>query len=160
MLPAWATVAIAIGGSALVAFSGALTAYLAYRSGGQAARHEERDAWRSRQFEGAEAFIAAYTRGFASLYRAANSTGETRAAALNGGMKASDEALIAGIRIGLLFGHGSPADDAAGKVKDLLEQGLESIEAGEIEKAWTCWEQGDSNQVEFITRAHEELRPS
>ena len=59
MLPAWATVAIAIGGAALGAVSGLIGSHLTLRVARLNSMHEDRVAWRNRMLEAAEEFSAA-----------------------------------------------------------------------------------------------------
>jgi hypothetical protein len=61
MLPAWATVAITLGGAALGALAGTVGAYLSFRGGQLNNQHAEREAWRTRLVEAADAFSQSST---------------------------------------------------------------------------------------------------
>ena len=66
MLPAWATVVIALGGAAIGAAAGVIGSYFTLRGARLQIEHEEREAWRSRLVAAAERFLESYERGATS----------------------------------------------------------------------------------------------
>ena len=67
MLPAWATVAIALGGSLIGALADVLGGYFTLRATGKTIYHEEREARRSRLIDAAQDFSVAWTGLFQDL---------------------------------------------------------------------------------------------
>jgi hypothetical protein len=73
VLPAWATVLIAIGGSLIGAAAGVVGAYFTLRGASLTIRHQEREAWRTRLIDAAQEFAKAYA-AFAVLLFPATAT--------------------------------------------------------------------------------------
>lgn len=67
MLPAWATVALAIGGALIGAAAGVTASYFGYRGAKLNLAHEEREAWRRALIEATQAAADAW-QDFASVY--------------------------------------------------------------------------------------------
>jgi hypothetical protein len=61
ILADWATAVAAIGGALIGAAAGVVAGYLTFKGALIGTRSQEREAWRSRQIEAAQTFIAEYT---------------------------------------------------------------------------------------------------
>jgi hypothetical protein len=70
MLPAWATVVLAIGGAVIGALAGIIGAYFGYRSARANLTHQEREAWRKSLIEAAQACTDAWHGAAATLLHA------------------------------------------------------------------------------------------
>jgi hypothetical protein len=68
MLPAWATVAITLGGAALGALAGSVGAYFAFHGSQLNIQHVEREAWRTRLIDAAAGFEQAVSATITTLY--------------------------------------------------------------------------------------------
>jgi hypothetical protein len=115
VLPAWATIVIALGGSAIGATAGVVGAYFALRGAMLNIRYEEHEAWRNRLIEAAKTFSGTWTEvGFllipVILQEAPQDLDELAQEKLEA---TSTRFFEAATVVALLFGDDSPAGRAA-----------------------------------------------
>jgi hypothetical protein len=115
MLPAWATVLIALGGSAIGALAGVTGSYLTFRSTELTLRQSEVEAWRTRLVEAAEDFSRSMVRAIQRIDMATPTEHDWTRVPTQDEFDEIDvstsETLTTGLRINLLFG----AESSAGK---------------------------------------------
>ena len=130
MVPAWATVVIALGASAIGALAGIFGAYISLRIARLSLDHQASEAWRTRRLEAAEDFSASWTaeisgvgliRGLIAAHDdPANAVETVREKHAEGGAKL--------MRVGLLFGADSPAREAGRQALSQLNQATGVLE--------------------------------
>lgn len=178
MLPAWATVAIALGGAAIGALAGVLGSWFALRATRLDIRQRTTEAWRSRLIEAAEHFLAANTVLFQKLdlaIRALRRNEPEAPARVDEALGAFTECTPKALRVGLLFDPGSPSACAVQETLDHLGQCLkrltgplapdefapgESENDARIRQANECLRKANQSQQEFQEAANAEIRPA
>jgi hypothetical protein len=129
MLPAWATVAIALGGGAIGALAGVFGSYLALRVAKLNFKHQAREAWIVRMVEAAQEFVAAYTAAYWCVAKALDH--ERDGAGAESHVRDARDALERVsphvVTIGLLYGIDSPATTAAGEVGRFMGDALRAV---------------------------------
>ena len=129
IVPAWATVVIALGASAIGALAGIFGAYISLRIARLSLDHQASEAWRTRRLEAAEDFSASWTadkwcRPDPWADRCARRPGKR-------GRDGEREARRGGaklMRVGLLFGADSPAREAGRQALSQLNQATGVLE--------------------------------
>jgi hypothetical protein len=125
VLPAWATVAVVLGGSALGALAGVVGSYFGLRGARLNIKHEEQQAWKSRLIEAAEQFLAARdnaTKKITEAWREIAQATDEGSSGIDLQMlrKPADDAVLAlvptVIRVRLLFGVDSDAARMADEI--------------------------------------------
>src|SRR5215218_2145251 len=122
MLPAWATVVLAIGGALIGAVAGLTGSYFGYRSAKLALAHQERESWRSTRIEAVQSNSDAWsTYGWFVFQVSIGSRVFDQAARLE------SEALVLALgktvtRVKLLFGEDSPSGTAAADFDEKFTQ--------------------------------------
>ena len=172
MLPAWATVLIALGASAIGALAGVTGSYFTLRGARLSIEHSERQAWGTRLVDAAQEFshavVTAVTRQLlatpaADPYLVPAAVVETIEANLI-------DVINKAIRVGLLFGDESPAGQAANETKDEMGeayQGLRDLgdvepdkRAAEVMRIEEILEAADEAHHRFMLAAHDAIKVS
>jgi len=126
MLPAWATVVLAIGGALIGALAGVTGSYLAYRGAKLNLTHQEREAWRAQLIAAIQATADAWEQYGHFLAQLALEEDRTpNEAALE---KSGSLTMLLGqplTRVMLLYGQHSPTGIAA----DKFSKNLADLEA-------------------------------
>lgn len=105
MLPAWATVVVALGASLIGALAGTVGAWFTFRSAQLNVAHQEREAWRVRLIDAADAFGVAVRTIDDVLYRLERTPSDDL---LQGKYEDVDTTLLeAATRVALIFGPNS-----------------------------------------------------
>src|SRR5215207_9988412 len=114
MVPAWATVVIALGASAIGALAGIFGAYISLRIARLSLDHQASEAWRTRRLEAAEDFSASWTAEISGvgMARGAISGRDDPKKALDALVEKHADGGAKLMRVGLLFGADSPARQA------------------------------------------------
>lgn len=154
MLPAWAAIAIALGGSALGAFSGGFAAYLTLKASQLNITHEEAEAWRTRLIEASQDFLSVCG---PTLIKLDDLTGDRipdTGKGVDEAWELRDRAQVLAYRVGLLFGASSDTNKAADTLLDRLTDGIAEVEAGQKEKGYETWHLASAAQTDFIHAAN------
>jgi uncharacterized membrane protein len=160
VLPTWAAIVIALGGSALGALAGGLAAYITLKATALDTAHREREAWRSRRLSAVESFVTEYTTLFQLLDRVRQEDDpENRAAWLREAGDRFDETQRYALRVGLLFGESEVAQGAEDVLRFLRDAG-DALDRGDLDAAVASINNANERQEDFLTSAHAELRPS
>ncbi len=125
MLPAWATVLVALGASAVGGVGGSIiTAYLQIR-------HEREDQLRGRMVDAADDFATGVRQARTALLHAQNAIHEGQAQqrmqSLAEGARLIDEASARLARVHLLFGNGSTAGESGTVAVSLMSSLLDEL---------------------------------
>jgi hypothetical protein len=169
MLPAWATVVLALGGAAIGALTGLTAAALQRRTAKDQLTHQEIEAWRSMLIETTEAFIDAWHAFRWFLRERSMDSREARAF----DAKAREQLDPLGTRcaqtidkVMLVFGKNTECGKAAAEVDEKIWE-LKK----EVHSAPTQWNTGTKRKiaslldatntahVEFVRTAHVACRP-
>jgi hypothetical protein len=169
VLPAWATVAIALGGSGIAAIGGFLGSYFTLRSAKLNIQHSQAEAWRTRLVDAAQTSSEAMTATISALYLIVQNPERLSEAGIETIERNLVDAGQSAIRVGLLFGDDTPAAEAlnaAGanlaKALNNLRESLSmhtdarSIALREIEKIVNT---ADATHDAFLRAAHAAIRP-
>jgi hypothetical protein len=166
MLPAWATVVLAIGGALIGAVAGVTGSYFGYRSAKLNLAHQEREAWRAALIEAVQNNSDAWsTYGFYVLQVSIGSRVFDQTARLEA------EALVLPLgqsvtRLKLLFGSDSRAGEAAGDFDKKF-----STLAAAVSGAKMPWDYADATRIgelldiadaahtNLLREAHQVIRP-
>ena len=129
MLPTWATVLIALGGSGVGALAGITGTYLGFRGTALTVRSQIGEAWRERLIDVSRTFIERYTDIVIMLQDQIYEEDTPSLSAED--RRALDEAwnemLKAHIDIALLFGPRNAASAAADKAVDGITQAVKAV---------------------------------
>ena|SRR6266446_733405 len=170
MLPAWAAVAIALGGTAIGAAGAVIGSYLALRSVRLTHRHEVRQAWRTKMMEAAEDFVVASNALAWSVRPHLLDAADGRAVVDEQKLDEKwGELRRAGIRVCLVFGVDSRTCETAYALVELLREGIAAVTAGEPDYSYDdprfgaifrFLEEEDTRYDSFLDAAHVALAPS
>lgn len=164
MLPAWATVVLAIGGALIGALAGIAGSYLAYRSAKPNLRHQEREAWRAQLIGAIQATADAWEEyGHFLAHLVLLAPEEDRAPDQAALEKSGNLTTLLGqplTRVMLLYGRHSPTGVAADKFSKTLAD-LEAM----LPDRWNPTQVGlvlteaDETFDEVMERAHTAIKP-
>lgn len=169
MLPAWATVAVALGGSALGAAAGVFGSYFTLRTTRLSIRHSEAEAWRTRLIEAAQGFseaITATTSVFYLLLGDPTTISEERVEKVEHHLL---DAALQAMRIGLLFGDDTAAAESAQETGNHLADALgkfryalklsPTVRVGALDAVRKTVDLADEAHDKFMRAAHAAIRP-
>jgi hypothetical protein len=113
ILADWATAVAAIGGALIGAAAGLVAGYLTFKGALLGIRSQEREAWRSRQIEAAQTFLAEYTTVLETIAKSVWGGGDLGLRQYGDIIAANADAVRAGTLVTLLFGEDSKVNKAA-----------------------------------------------
>jgi hypothetical protein len=168
-MPAWATVAITLGGAALVALAGIVGAYLAFRGSQLSLRHAEREAWRTRLIEAADALSQSGTAMVTHVnlaLRDAHQSGRVDSLVLDELRAGIADAIQKRMHLELLFGEGEANTAASAmnkKIVDAFEVLTNASPGDELPAALVaasrCINAADEAHDKFLHAAHLAVEP-
>ena len=170
MLPAWATVALTLGGAAIGALAGLAVSYVQHRTKRGELTHAETEAWRATLVETTGAFIDAWHE-FRWFLRA-RTMESPDALVFDLGAKQQLDPLgtrcaQTADKVMLVFGRNSPAGDAAKDVDERIWQVKKAVhdtrtpwnESTKVMIAGLLDTANDAH-VEFVRKAHAACKPT
>jgi hypothetical protein len=170
MLPAWATVVLALGGAAIGALAALTASYLGYRSATLNLIHQEREAWTKALMEATGAFIDAWHE--LRWFLRARSVGAPQARVFDAEARERLDPLgtrcaqTVGMVI-VLFGSDSEAGKAANEADSKIAE-LKEV----VNRASIPWTEAARTEIEsalaaaskahekFVREAHDAIRPA
>jgi hypothetical protein len=157
MVPAWATVVIALGASAIGALAGIFGAYISLRIARLSLDHQASEAWRTRRLEAAEDFSASWTVEISGvgLARGAISGREDPARAFEALVEKHADGGAKLMRVGLLFGAESPAREAGREALSQLNQATAVLE--DFSRAFAAADEAAAERKEAIRKCNEHM---
>ena len=169
MLPAWATVLIALGGAAIGAIAGITGSYFTLRGAQLNIEHSEREAWRTRLIEAAQDCSQNSMTAMIDILRIADTDDPyTEAATASEQLEAGGDTLARStIQVDLLFGQQSPVSkagrDLAGSLevaRSLLLTPLEGELSGLRKLIEESTDEAEAAYIEFLRTAYEAIHPA
>lgn len=169
MLPAWATVLIALGGAAIGAAAGVIGSYFTLRGARLQIEHEEREAWRSRLVAAAERFLESYERAshvygelsmeVVDAHEKGRSLGD-EAASIAQTERLTRDLLSALTELTLVFGPDSDAYQAGSKLAVNTGEALAEVRSlSSRSEAESVWGGFGAARAEVVAAVHEAIRP-
>ena len=169
ILADWATAVAAIGGALIGAAAGLVAGYLTFKGALMGIRSQEREAWRSRQIEAAQTFLAEYTTVLEKIAGGVWGGGDLGLQQYGEVIAANADAVRAGTLVTLLFGADSKVHEAAdtitngtsyavGIVRDLVDADATRREQLE-ESLQEVLRSGNEASSSFLRLVHAAIRP-
>jgi hypothetical protein len=165
MLPAWATVAVALGGALIGALTGLTASYLSSRSERQKLLHEESAAWRTVLIGACQGLSDAWLELRWVLYEPSEGLDvfdDEVKARLDPAAKSCAQAVA---KVRLVFGNASPAGKAATALDDSVDR--LKHDALRLRRPWdeaattsikTARLEAEGAHGDFLEKAHEAIR--
>jgi hypothetical protein len=163
VLPAWATVVVALGGAAIGAIAGVTGSYFTLRGARINIEHSEREAWRTRLIQASEEFSQAAAEANTRLGHVLNHPGDPLDEAAQRGDEFQEDrqALVhTWIRVALLFGNDSPADSAARLTTFSYMRAYAALDEQSMDLAGRQFSEAGTAAREFLSAANEAILPS
>jgi hypothetical protein len=161
VLPAWATIAIALGGSLIGALAGVVGSYLHLRATHLDLAHQGQEAWRSRLIEAAQGFSEAATPLGILLGGAVDRREPLSDEDDELGKNLHEEMEKRAILVFLVFGEQSAVGKAAAATKVRLSKCkslLDKSEAESFDRANEVFKQANDSHDAFTHAAHKAIR--
>lgn len=157
MVPAWATVVIALGASAIGALAGIFGAYISLRIARLSLDHQASEAWRTRRLEAAEDFSASWTAEISGvgMARGAISGRDDPTKTLEALVEKHADGGAKLMRVGLLFGADSPAREAGRVALSQLNQATAPLE--DFSRSFSAADEAAAERKEAIRKCNEHM---